>query len=313
MFEVMDVYPKLVDEFRVQTSTGGAITVVGVTLMVVLFCGELSTFMSTTVDDRLSVDISIEEQLDITLNVTFPRVACKAIHLDLQDSAGHSRLDFHSTVDFTRIQVAEDGLMTKLIEEDTKAKGKEIVEGCNVAGAMQVAKLPGMFHFGVGTTLPMGNLHEHMFDLLEPASRNVSHMIHALKFGQHFPTLVNPLDGLVAKATSLQTGAFKYYVKVVRTVYEPLQGPPIISAQYSSTQYYSEADGMSPTVIFNYDVSPIMHKFAERKTSLVEFLVNSCAIIGGTFAVCGLVDSLLYHSRMDVVGMLFGRHDKLPT
>jgi hypothetical protein len=79
---------------------------VGLTLMLALFCGELSNFMTVRVnplssllsgpcvltmdvqvDNRLSVDGSIEEELDISLNVTFMRVGCKEVHLDLQVNA----------------------------------------------------------------------------------------------------------------------------------------------------------------------------------------------------------------------------------
>jgi len=68
LFESLDVYPKLNDEFRVQTSTGGspqndfdsfspllhafgggAISAAGLTLMLFMFVGELASFMTVTV------------------------------------------------------------------------------------------------------------------------------------------------------------------------------------------------------------------------------------------------------------------------
>ena len=111
----------------------------------------------------------------------------------------------------------------------------------------------------------------------------------------------------------MNAGAFKYFIKVVRTVYQPLHYSAIVSAQYSSTQFYSEGDGMSPTVIISYDVTPIMQQKTEKRISFAEFIVNTCAIVGGTFAVCGLVDSVLYYSHLDIVGMLLGQTNKLPT
>jgi len=70
---------------------------------------------------------------------------------------------------------------------------------------------------------------------------------------------------------------------------------------------------MSPTVVISYDVTPIMQQKVEKRVSFAEFIVNTCAIVGGTFAVCGLVDAMLYHSQMDIVGMLLGQSNKLPT
>jgi len=294
--------------------------------MVLLFVGELSAFLETKVSDRLHVDTSIEEQLDITLNITFPKVICKDVHLDLQDSAGSSRMDYHGTVSFNRVQVDEAGSTMHVVEaavKDIKTHPKDILhldmdddEGCNLAGTIKVAKLPGMLHFGIGDTMQFGGIvvGGQLFNPFQQMQqRNVTHIVHSLIFGDPYPGIVNPLDGLRGKATNLMAGAFKYYAKVVRTVYEPLKGPAIISAQYSSTQYYSEADGMTPTVIFSYDVSPIMHKIVEKRQPFLEFFVNSCAIVGGTFAVCGLLDSLLYHSKVgDIVGAMLGANDKLP-
>jgi hypothetical protein len=172
---------------------------------------------------------------------------------------------------------------------------------------MRVAKLPGVLKFSVGQQLPP---ELRMFQLFAVPSKNVSHVVHGLAFGTPFPGMQNPMDGTVGKATNLNAGAFKYFIKVVRTVYESLRRGEITSAQYSSTQFYSEADGSAPTVLINYDVSPIMHKFQEKRTSFADFIVNSCAIVGGTFAVCGLVDSLLHHSKVDVVGWLTGSQSK---
>lgn len=78
--------------------------------MLILFVGELMSFMTITVgsfyrratttlpdveldaliafpiqvEDRLLVDPSIEEELGITMNITFVRADCKKVHLDLQ-------------------------------------------------------------------------------------------------------------------------------------------------------------------------------------------------------------------------------------
>lgn len=197
--------------------------------------------------------------------------------------------------------------MSRIEEEKYTSTVPTVEEGCNVAGSMRVAKLPGVLKFSIGQQLPP---ELRMFQLFASPSRNVTHVVHTLAFGEPFPGMRNPMDGTVARATNMNAGSFKYYNKVVRTVYESTRRGDIKSAQYSSTQYYSEADGASPGVVINYDVSPIMHRFQEKRTSFADFIVNSCAIVGGTFAVCGLVDSLLHHSQVDIVGMLLGSQSK---
>lgn len=51
-----------------------------------------------------------------------------------------------------------------------------------------------------------------------------------------------------------------------------------------------------PGVFFQYELSPLMVKYTERRRSLGHFLTTVCAIIGGVYTVAGLVDSFLHHS-----------------
>jgi hypothetical protein len=46
-----------------------------------------------------------------------------------------------------------------------------------------------------------------------------------------------------------------------------------------------------------YEINPIQVRVAEARTSVLHFLTNVCAIVGGVFTVSGLVDSFLYHGQ----------------
>ena len=58
----------------------------------------------------------------------------------------------------------------------------------------------------------------------------VSHVIHSLSFGVHYPSRVNPLDGSQAILKD-GSGVFQYFVKVVPTTYEFAGGPSLDSCQ----------------------------------------------------------------------------------
>ena len=58
----------------------------------------------------------------------------------------------------------------------------------------------------------------------------VSHVIHSLSFGVHYPSRVNPLDGSQAILKD-GSGVFQYFVKVVPTAYEFAGGPSLDSCQ----------------------------------------------------------------------------------
>ena len=52
-----------------------------------------------------------------------------------------------------------------------------------------------------------------------------------------------------------------------------------------------------PGMFCFYEINPIQVRVAEARTSVLHFLTNVCAIVGGVFTVSGLVDSFLYHGQ----------------
>jgi len=174
-----------------------------------------------------------------------------------------------------------------------------IREGCNLFGFLEVNKVAGNFHVAPGKAFQsaQGQL-VHEFKPFDTHTYNISHTIHSLSFGVHYPSRVNPLDGATA-ILSNGSGVFQYFVKVVPTTYEPANGAQIHTHQYSVTDQFKSAHDPSkgfvlPGVFFIYDISPIKVKFTEKHTSFAHFLVSLCAIVGGVFTVSGIIDSVIY-------------------
>jgi len=179
-------------------------------------------------------------------------------------------------------------------------------EGCHVWGTLSVNKVAGNFHFAPGKSFQQGHMHVH--DLLPFGTDkfDLSHTIHKLSFGQAFPGVVNPLDGVEVDQRSDQmakgqTGMFQYFLKVVPTSYIDIRNSTIHSNQFSVTENFKgsniEAGRNLPGVFFFYDLSPIMVAYNEERSSFVHFLTGVCAIIGGIFTVSGIVDSFVYHGE----------------
>jgi hypothetical protein len=124
---------------------------------------------------------------------------------------------------------------------------------------------------------------------------------------------------------------YSYYLKVVPTIYESLDGNIIKTNQFSVTEHQKNMGGDShglpgksvpiyvvyvqlltnaSGVFFMYDLSPIMVKFTETKKSFAHFLTGVCAIIGGVFTVAGLIDSFLYHGLRSMQKKIeLGKHN----
>ncbi|OIT23006.1 hypothetical protein A4A49_63494, partial [Nicotiana attenuata] len=67
--------------------------------------------------------------------------------------------------------------------------------------------------------------------------------------------------------------------------------------QFSVTEYFSpinEFDWTWPAVYFLYDLSPITVTIREERRSFLHFITRLCAVLGGTFALTGMLDKWMY-------------------
>lgn len=185
-------------------------------------------------------------------------------------------------------------------------------EGCQVYGYLLVNKVAGNFHFSPGKSFQAGGAHVHDYALFKQAFFNMTHTVHALSFGQQFPGIVNPLDGVTKTQSEPVSRLFQYYIRVVPTRYNTLRGEKIRTNQYSVTEHErdlgADAGHGLPGVFFMYDMSPITVQYSETKQSLAHFLTSLCAIVGGIFTVASFVDALVHHGVRSLrrKGMLGG-------
>ncbi|KAM9992607.1 hypothetical protein ACTFIY_010034 [Dictyostelium cf. discoideum] len=194
-------------------------------------------------------------------------------------------------------QCIREGFTKNLVEQNG--------EGCQVYGFILVNKVAGNFHFAPGKSFQQHHMHVHDLQPFKDGAFNVSHTINRLSFGNDFPGIKNPLDD-VTKTEMVGVGMFQYFVKIVPTIYEGLNGNRIATNQYSVTEHYrllakkgEEPSGL-PGLFFMYDLSPIMMKVSEKGKSFASFLTNVCAIIGGVFTVFGIFDSFIYYSTKNL-------------
>lgn len=171
-------------------------------------------------------------------------------------------------------------------------------DGCQMYGYLKVNKVAGNFHFAPGKSFQHAHMHVHDLAAFQAGVFNVSHVVNTMSFGEKFPGAVNPLDASV-RASPVSGSMYSYYVKVVPTEYAPLRGEKISTNQFSVTEHYQatgskQGQGL-PGVFFFYELSPIMVKFSETRSSFLHFITQLCAIVGGVFTVAGMIDGVVYH------------------
>eukprot|EP00892_Ulva_mutabilis_P010957 jgi/Ulvmu1/8233/UM041_0043.1 len=182
-------------------------------------------------------------------------------------------------------------------------------EGCQLRGTVQVAKVAGRIQFAAGKTYEHAGQLVHDLQALKDQTFDVSHSITSMTFGDGtYPGQINPLSGASfdqrKDATNPQShpGMYQYYLKVVPTSYKA-SGKVTESMQYSATDHFQPLDqnsmarGGVPSISFYYDLSAVKVNVVEKATPFLHFITNVCAIVGGVWALSGLVDSTVYHSQ----------------
>lgn len=200
----------------------------------------------------------------------------------------------------------EMSAIAQCVNEGFEAKFEAVKnEGCQVYGYLMVSKVAGNFHIAPGKSFQGHHAHVHDLQIFgKDAQWDMSHTITQLSFGDNYPGIVNPLDGVRKTAESGGSMLYQYFVKVVPTQYEEQNGAVIDTNQFSVTEYAKNLGGSTdhglPGVFFLYELSPIKVKYQEQSHSLASFLTGLCAIIGGVYTVSGLLDSLIYTSMKSI-------------
>lgn len=102
-------------------------------------------------------------------------------------------------------QCKREGFLQRIKDEEG--------EGCNIYGFLEVNKVAGNFHFAPGKSFQQSNVHVHDLLAFQKDSFNISHKINRLAYGDYFPGVVNPLDGVQWMQES-PSGMYQYFIKV---------------------------------------------------------------------------------------------------
>jgi len=177
-------------------------------------------------------------------------------------------------------------------------------EGCQVAGHLQVRKVPGALRLMIHS-----EEHDHEAHLI-----NASHLVNDFWLGE--PLTRAQLRRLPAAdhaellgATSHRLEALPFvskdaghshvhYLKVVTKLLKHYDSPyDTMSYKYTvhSNKFAAPKD-KEPTVEFRYDLSPISIVISQESVPFYRFVTSTCAIIGGVFTVIGLLENIIHHT-----------------
>ncbi|KIM89157.1 hypothetical protein PILCRDRAFT_213744 [Piloderma croceum F 1598] len=99
----IDAFGKTMEDVKVKTRTGAFLTLVAAAIILTFTSIEFFDYRRINVDTSLLVDKSRGERLTVKMNITFPRVPCYLLSLDVMDISGETQRDVTHNILKTRL------------------------------------------------------------------------------------------------------------------------------------------------------------------------------------------------------------------
>lgn len=324
----LDAFPKVSEDYKETTATGGGVSILVFILIAILMISEIHYYSETELKFDYMVDTDPDSKLEMNIDMTVA-MKCKSIGADVLDVTGSTAGTFgrlkEERVHFDLTKSQQNYL--KMIHQindyikneyhaihhflwktgytgqasELPPRGKDEVpegepNGCRVHGTLTLNKVAGNFHITAGKSVGLlGGGHAHLsMDFND--NYNFSHRIDHFSFGKKAAGVVHPLDGDL-KIAEDNYHIYQYFVQVVPTKVQTYAAN-VDTYQYAVTERdrtISHAKGSHgvPGIFIKYDLSSLKVLVVEKHKPYWQFLVRLCGIVGGVFATSGMLHSFV--------------------
>ncbi|KAK3714745.1 ER-derived vesicles protein erv46 [Vermiconidia calcicola] len=108
-FTRLDAFTKTVEDARIRTTSGGIVTLTSLLLILYLTWSEWADYRRIIVRPELIVDKGRGEKMEIHMNISFPRVPCELLTLDVMDVSGEVQTGVMHGVNKVRLRNENEG------------------------------------------------------------------------------------------------------------------------------------------------------------------------------------------------------------
>lgn len=267
-------------------------------------------------------------KLDVFVHITFPKLNCKVLDYS-QNGATFSSGDFiknNAYSKFVKTRPTEydyavaTGQSTLGKSKKRRDSSPQSEDSCTIRGTITVPRIGGDLAFFMSETafkktaemVQMGRSLEEADE--STGGHNVSHYIHEITFGNHFPLSVHPLkDTEVTMKDDSGIGLHQLSIRLIPTKYTRFFRPTAHTYQISTSSYHIKPELLIltrpmklPGLNVHYDFNPVQVHHEETRENFFVFLSSLVGIVGGVFVTVGLVSALLVNSAKVVIGK---KHD----
>ncbi|KAF9533245.1 Sec1-like protein [Crepidotus variabilis] len=107
----IDAFGKTTEDVKVKTRTGALLTLISAAIILSVTTMEFLNYRRVDVDTSIVVDRSRGEKLTVALNMTFPRVPCFLVSVDVMDITGALQRDVSHNVLKTRLKADGEAIL----------------------------------------------------------------------------------------------------------------------------------------------------------------------------------------------------------
>ncbi|KAK9451409.1 endoplasmic reticulum vesicle transporter-domain-containing protein [Limtongia smithiae] len=119
-----DAFSKTVEDARVRTTSGGVVTIVASVVIFLLMISEWVDYRTIVNRPELIVDKNRGERMSINLNITFSRLPCELLTLDVMDVSGEQQTEVSHGIVKTRISPTGQIIAAESLEPNAAALPK---------------------------------------------------------------------------------------------------------------------------------------------------------------------------------------------
>ncbi|KAK3046594.1 ER-derived vesicles protein erv46 [Extremus antarcticus] len=108
-FNRLDAFTKTVEDARIRTTSGGIVTLTSILLILILTYSEYADYRRLIIKPELIVDKGRGEKMEIHMNISFPRMPCELLTLDVMDVSGEVQSGVMHGVNKVRLRSESEG------------------------------------------------------------------------------------------------------------------------------------------------------------------------------------------------------------
>lgn len=342
----MDIFPKVEDPYKMQSSVGGTFSIFSFGIIAFLIYSEINYYLNSQFIFKFSPDVDLEEKLKINIDITVA-MPCGHVGADILDSTNQNtfkfgqleeedtwfelsqnqKLHFENKKHFNSYLREEYHSIKDLLWRssfstyygDLPARSEfpdRPYDACRIYGNLVLNKVAGNFHITAGKSISLPRGHIHISAFISDRDYNFTHRINQFSFGEPSPGIVHPLEG---DELILQNGmtVVNYFIEVVPTTVKTFLNS-ISTYQYSVKELtrpinHDKGSHGIPGIYFKYDMSALRVTISQERDHLGMFLARLCSIIGGVYVCSGILNSIVQLIIQFVTWSWVGKKDEAPS